>query len=166
MGALDSPDFWRNEADWMLDLEQTHTAFPILSYFPETHTDHSWVATVGSLLDAAALVASASETEAGEVFEDVEKGPLMVLVYGLPLIVRIARRGQHPAAPADEAPRAHRHFGEPAPPTQHRPGRVPRGHGGPGARPGRSILAARRRRGAASPGSAPPTTPRCGRWRG
>ncbi len=41
----------------MLDLEQTHTAFPILSYFPETRTDHSWVATVGSLLDAAALVA-------------------------------------------------------------------------------------------------------------
>ena len=44
----------------MLDLEQTHTAFPILSYFPETHIDHSWVATVGTLLDAAALVVSAS----------------------------------------------------------------------------------------------------------
>ena len=36
LGALDSPEFWRNQADWMLDLEQTHTAFPILSYFPET----------------------------------------------------------------------------------------------------------------------------------
>ncbi len=52
IGALDNAEFWRNEADWMLDLEQTHTAFPILSYFPETHTEHSWVASVGSLLDA------------------------------------------------------------------------------------------------------------------
>ena len=40
----------------MLDLEQTHTAFPVLTYFPETHADHSWVATVGSLLDTAALL--------------------------------------------------------------------------------------------------------------
>jgi hypothetical protein len=116
IGALDSPDFWRNEADWMLDLEQTHTAFPILSYFPETHTDHSWVATVGSLLDAAALVLSASETEAGEVFEDVEKGPLMVLVYGLPLIVRIARAANVPLPPQKRLPELTEHFGEPAPP--------------------------------------------------
>ena len=96
-GILDEPrTSGRTQADWLLDLEQTHTAFPILSYFPETHPDHSWVATVGSLLDAAALVVSASETEAGEVFEDVEKGPLMILVYGLPLIVRIARAANIP----------------------------------------------------------------------
>ena len=36
----------------MLDLEQTHTAFPILSYFPESDAEQSWVATVGTVLDA------------------------------------------------------------------------------------------------------------------
>ena len=55
IGALGNLEFWRNQGDWILDMEQTHTAFPILSYFPETHQDHSWVATVGTLLDAAAL---------------------------------------------------------------------------------------------------------------
>ena len=37
IGALDDQEFWRNQSDWILDLEQTHTAFPMLSYFPETH---------------------------------------------------------------------------------------------------------------------------------
>jgi hypothetical protein len=116
IGFLEVTDFWRNEADWLLDLEQTHTAFPILSYFPETQPDHSWVATVGSLLDAAALVVSASETEAGEVFEDVEKGPLMILVYGLPLTVRIAQAANIPLPPPVRLPELTTHFGEPAPP--------------------------------------------------
>ncbi len=115
MGTLDSPEFWRNEAEWMLDLEQTHTAFPILSYFPETETDHSWVATVGSLLDAAALVVSASRTQAGENFEDVEKGPMTVLVYGLPLIVRIARAANVPLPEPTRLPELSAHYGEPAP---------------------------------------------------
>ena len=115
-GALDTPDFWRNEAEWMLDLEQTHTAFPILSYFPETRADHSWVATVGSLLDAAALVTSASETRAGEVYEDVEKGPLLILVYGLPLIVRIARAANIPLPEPERLAELTAHFGEPPPP--------------------------------------------------
>ncbi len=117
LGELDSADFWKNQADWMLDLEQTHTAFPILTYFPETHTDHSWVATVGTLLDAAALVVSASETQDGEVFEEVEKGPLMVLVYGMPLIARIARAANIPLPePPQRLPELTAHFGEPAPP--------------------------------------------------
>jgi hypothetical protein len=115
MGILEDPQFWTNAADWMLDLEQTHTAFPILSYFPETHTDHSWVATVGSLLDAAALVTSASRTEAGEIYEDVEKGPLTVLVYGLPLVVRIARAANIPLPPPTRLPVVLAHQGEPAP---------------------------------------------------
>ncbi len=115
-GALDTPDFWKNEAEWMLDLEQTHTAFPILSYFPETRADHSWVATVGSLLDAAALVTSASETRAGEVYEDVEKGPLLILVYGLPLIVRIARAANIPLPEPERLAELTAHFGEPPPP--------------------------------------------------
>ena len=59
----------------MLDLEQTHTAFPILTYFPETHTDHSWVATVGSLLDAAALVVATTDDEGDEVVPGRREGP-------------------------------------------------------------------------------------------
>jgi hypothetical protein len=96
IGALDSTDFWKNQSEWILDLEQTHTSFPILSYFPETRREHSWVATVGTLLDAAALVASASETGIGQVYQESDKGPLMILVYGMPGFVRIARAASLP----------------------------------------------------------------------
>jgi hypothetical protein len=91
IGSFETPEVWRNAADWMLDLEQTHTAFPILSYFPESDTDQSWVATVGTVLDASALVFSVSDVDVDEAFADVQRGPLTVLVYGLPVIVWIAR---------------------------------------------------------------------------
>ncbi len=99
----------------MLDLEQTHTAFPILSSFPESHIDHSWVATVGTLLDAAALVVSASPAETDEEVPDVGRGPLMILVYGLPLIVRIARAANVPLPPPTRLEEITVHFGDPAP---------------------------------------------------
>ena len=115
IGALDGTEFWKNQSEWMLDLEQTHTAFPILSYFPETHPDHSWVATVGTLLDAAALVASASETGVGQVLEEIDKGPLMVLVYGMPGFVRIARAASVPLPEPERITELLTRFTEPPP---------------------------------------------------
>ena len=90
----------------MLDLEQTHTAFPILTYFPGSDSEQSWVATVGAVLDASALVVAASEIDMGEVFADAQKGPLTVLVYGLPLIVRIASAVYIPLPPPTRLPDA------------------------------------------------------------
>ncbi|HXN61145.1 MAG TPA: hypothetical protein VN886_11910 [Acidimicrobiales bacterium] len=115
IGLLDSLDFWRNQADWMLDIEQTHTAFPTLTFFPETNDDHAWVATLGALLDAAALVASASETQAGEAFADLEKGPLMALVYGVPGVTRVARAANVPLPVPTRVQELADHYGEPAP---------------------------------------------------
>ena len=34
IGSFDTPEVWRNAADWMLDLEQTHTAFPHFELLP------------------------------------------------------------------------------------------------------------------------------------
>ncbi len=115
IGSFDSPDVWRNAADWMLDLEQTHTAFPILSYFPESDNEQSWVATVGTVLDASALVFAVSDVDFAEVFADVQKGPLTVLVYGMPLVVRIARAVNVPLAPPSRLQDFMAHSGEPAP---------------------------------------------------
>lgn len=115
IGALDSIDFWRNQGDWIMDMEQTHTAFPILSYFPETRRDHSWVASVGALLDASSLVVSASEARTGDVYVDEAKGPLSAFVYGVPAFIRIARAA---GVPLPEPPRLEDltpHLGEPAP---------------------------------------------------
>jgi hypothetical protein len=115
LGSVESPDMWRNAADWMLDLEQTHTAFPILTYFPESDPEQSWVATMGSVLDASALVFAVSDSDFGEVFADAQKGPLTVLVYGLPLIVRIARAVNIPLPPPTRLPDLMGRASEPAP---------------------------------------------------
>jgi len=116
LGSLESPDIWQSSADWMLDLEQTHTAFPILSYFPGADSEQSWVATVGTVLDAAALVFAVSEIDMDEVFADAQRGPLTVLVYGLPLIVRIARAVYIPLPPPTRLQDLMARMDPPAPP--------------------------------------------------
>jgi hypothetical protein len=115
LGSLDSPDLWRSSSDWMLDLEQTHTAFPILTYFPGSDTEQSWVATMGAVLDASALVVAVSEIDMGAEFADAQKGPLTVLVYGLPLIVRIARAVYIPLPPPTRLQDLLAHLEQPAP---------------------------------------------------
>jgi hypothetical protein len=89
LGTLDNPDLWRTASNWMLDLDQTHTAFPALSYFPESSPEHSWVASVGSMLDGAALFLSASAFSTEENITEEIKGPVMALAYGMPTLVRI-----------------------------------------------------------------------------
>lgn len=96
MGSLDGQDFWRRQTDWIVDAEQTHTAFPILSYFPESRHNPSWVASIGVVLDAAAVIVSASEAQPSPVLADEEKGPLVALVYGAAAIDRIARAANVP----------------------------------------------------------------------
>jgi hypothetical protein len=113
---LDNLQFWQNQADWILDIEQTHTAFPILCYFPETRRDHSWVASLGALLDASALVLSASEATGGETYVDVEKGPSLVLVYGAPAFVLVARAANVPLPEPTPLLELIAHFAQPAPP--------------------------------------------------
>ena len=115
IGGLETPDIWQNAADWMLDLEQTHTAFPILTYFPDSGSEQSWVATIGAVLDASALVFAVSDSDYGDVFADAQKGPLTVLVYGLPLIVRIARAVNIPLPPPTRLQDLMARTAEPAP---------------------------------------------------
>jgi hypothetical protein len=99
-GALDQVDFWRNQTDWAVDLEQTHTAFPILTYFPEAHPNLSWVATLGTVLDTSAVMVSVSETDTSRILAESEKGPLMLLVFGVTTVDRVARGVGVPLPPA------------------------------------------------------------------
>jgi hypothetical protein len=66
LGALDNPDLWRTATNWLLELDQTHSAFPALSYFPEASPEQSWVASVGTMLDGAAILISVSSSTAEE----------------------------------------------------------------------------------------------------
>jgi hypothetical protein len=102
LGALDNPDMWRTATNWLLDLDETHCAFPVLCYFPESRNDQSWVASAGAVLDGAALLVSASDFSTEEHAAQEAKGPLMVLAYGTPAMVKI---GVAASLPLQEATR-------------------------------------------------------------
>ena len=115
LGALDNPELWRTSASWLLDLDQTHTAFPALCYFPEAAPAEAWVASVGSLLDGAALLLSASDFSTEERAAEEIKGPMMALAYGLPTLVTIGRSAGLPIDPPDRVMALVARYAEPAP---------------------------------------------------
>jgi hypothetical protein len=54
---------WTSWEDWFVDIEETHTSFPALSYFRSPQPDHSWVTSAGAVLDGAALFASTVDAQ-------------------------------------------------------------------------------------------------------
>lgn len=51
-------EVWTRWEDWFVELEETHTSFPALSFFRSPQPDHSWITASGAVLDAAALMVS------------------------------------------------------------------------------------------------------------
>jgi hypothetical protein len=96
LGTLDNPQLWTTASSWMLELDQTHTDFPALCYFPESSPVQSWVASMGTVLDGAALLLSASDYSTEEHAAQEVKGPMMALAYGMPALVRIGRAAALP----------------------------------------------------------------------
>jgi hypothetical protein len=46
---------WQLWEGWFVDIEETHTSFPILAFFRSPQPDQSWITAAGTLLDGAAL---------------------------------------------------------------------------------------------------------------
>jgi hypothetical protein len=66
-GLRDSlPDVMRAGQRWCASVMETHLAYPTLAYFRSSHDDQSWVGTLGTLLDAATLMMTTIQCEAGE----------------------------------------------------------------------------------------------------
>jgi len=97
--ALDNADLWRTASSWLLELDQTHCAFPALCYFPESDGTQSWVASVGALLDAGALVVSAVPHLWTDRSTITHQGPLVVLASGVPTVIEIGRAAGLPVDP-------------------------------------------------------------------
>jgi hypothetical protein len=115
LGALDNPDLWRSATDWLLELDQTHANFPALSYFPESSPEQSWVASVGTMLDGAAILISVSTSTAEEFPTNAEKGPMLALAYGIPAMAKIGRAASLPIDRSVRLADLMSRFGEPAP---------------------------------------------------
>lgn len=57
----DLPRLFELGQTWCAEVLDTHLAYPVLCYFRSSHVDVSWLAALGSLLDAATLVTSTVE---------------------------------------------------------------------------------------------------------
>jgi hypothetical protein len=97
------PALFRDCEYWITDLLGSHLAYPLLMFFRSNHKDESWVATLGAVLDAAALVVT--------VIDDVPTGPARLLLdsgthlshdlveyYDLPRVVVTPPRAEERAA--------------------------------------------------------------------
>jgi hypothetical protein len=49
-------EVWLSWEEWFIDVGETHTSFPVLSFFRSPRASTSWVTAAGAVLDAAALV--------------------------------------------------------------------------------------------------------------
>jgi len=59
LGRLDKlGELWVSWELWFVDIDETHTSLPALSFFRSPQADRSWVTAAGTVLDAAALVSS------------------------------------------------------------------------------------------------------------
>ncbi len=50
--------FWNDWEDWFVQLDESHTSFPALTFFRSPHPSQSWITAAGTVLDAASLYAS------------------------------------------------------------------------------------------------------------
>ncbi len=49
---------WNDWEDWFVQVDESHTSFPALSFFRSPHPDQSWITAAGAVLDGAALYVS------------------------------------------------------------------------------------------------------------
>jgi hypothetical protein len=54
-------ELWRTWESWFVDVEETHSSYPILASFRSPHSNQSWVNSAGVLLDCASLWVSTVE---------------------------------------------------------------------------------------------------------
>ncbi|SES78492.1 hypothetical protein [Hymenobacter actinosclerus] len=57
-GLGENQQQWQAWEEWFIEIEETHTSLPILSFFRSPQPGRSWVSTAGVILDTAALITS------------------------------------------------------------------------------------------------------------
>ncbi|TGE17210.1 hypothetical protein [Hymenobacter elongatus] len=97
--ADDGPQ-WETWEEWFVEIEETHTSLPILSFFRSPQPGRSWVTAAGLILEASAVIISTV---------DQKRDPQMELCFkaGCIAVNRVARYFQEraraePAVPLDD----------------------------------------------------------------
>ena len=59
IGRLDQMEStWLEWETWFIEIQESHTSYPALSFFRSPRPEHHWVTAAGTVLDAAALIVS------------------------------------------------------------------------------------------------------------
>jgi hypothetical protein len=60
LGRIDKlvDEVWIRFESWFVEIEESHTSFPVLAFFRSPQPDHSWITAAGAVLDGAALITS------------------------------------------------------------------------------------------------------------
>ncbi|UYZ61898.1 hypothetical protein [Hymenobacter weizhouensis] len=58
---LDDDEQWERWEEWFMEIEESHTSLPIISFFRSPQPGRSWVTAAGLILDTAALMFSVAE---------------------------------------------------------------------------------------------------------
>jgi hypothetical protein len=48
-------ELWAEWEDWFTDVDESHSALPVLAFFRSTHSNQSWITAAGAILDGASL---------------------------------------------------------------------------------------------------------------
>ena len=93
---------WQDWEQWFVEIEETHTSLPILSFFRSPQPGRSWVTAAGVILDAAALIISSVEQP---------RDPHMTLCFkaGCVAINRVSRFFRYEESPENTPPDATHH---------------------------------------------------------
>ncbi|SDY42450.1 hypothetical protein [Hymenobacter psychrophilus] len=92
---------WQDWEQWFVEIEESHTSLPILSFFRSPQPGRSWVTASGLILDAAALIASSVQQP---------RDPHLTLCFkaGCIAVNRVARFFHYEEpAPEPNAPASH-----------------------------------------------------------
>lgn len=54
-------ELWQSWEEWFVDVEESHSSFPVLAFFRSPQPEQSWVSAAGALLDAASMWVAAIE---------------------------------------------------------------------------------------------------------
>jgi len=60
LGRIDRliDEVWVRFESWFVEIEESHTSFPVLAFFRSPQPDHSWITAAGAVLDGASLITS------------------------------------------------------------------------------------------------------------
>jgi hypothetical protein len=95
---------WQDWEEWFVEIEESHTSLPFLSFFRSPQPGRSWVTAAGIILDAAALIISTADQPRDQNMQLCFKGGCVAVNRVFRFFQERARSKPVALAASDESP--------------------------------------------------------------